>query len=97
MKLDFLILISLLGSFIGMKSFIFYHKHILSVLLSLEFMMMSIYISLFFYMLFYFDLYFMMIYLTLCVCEAVLGLSLLIMIIRSSGTEMHGVLSMIKC
>nr|WMQ77952.1 NADH dehydrogenase subunit 4L [Auzata chinensis] len=73
---------------IGSLIFIFKHKHLLIVLLSLEFIILSM----FFYMLLYFilndyDMYMLMVFLVFSVCEGTLGLSILISMIRTHGND----------
>nr|APX39713.1 NADH dehydrogenase subunit 4L [Cassida rubiginosa] len=72
----------------GLVVFLLSFKHFLFILLSLEFMMLSIFLSL--YSLFSFsiiNIFFSMIYLTMVVCEGVLGLSIMVSIVRSSGND----------
>nr|APX39240.1 NADH dehydrogenase subunit 4L [Hypocassida subferruginea] len=72
----------------GVFVFLFSFNHFLFILLSLEFIMLSIFLSL--YSLFTFNLmniFFSMIYLTMAVCEGVLGLSVMVSIVRSSGND----------
>nr|QXG82681.1 NADH dehydrogenase subunit 4L [Alleculinae sp. BMNH 1042437] len=67
----------------GMK-----RKHLLLMLLSLEFMVLSVYLLLFIY---FSDLgsdyFFSMVFLTFSVCEGVLGLSILVSLIRTHGND----------
>nr|YP_010426656.1 NADH dehydrogenase subunit 4L [Aoria nigripes]USM11442.1 NADH dehydrogenase subunit 4L [Aoria nigripes] len=72
----------------GLLSFLLKYKHLLLLLLSLEFMIVSIYYGIFLYMSFIgYEYYFVMIYLILSVSEGVLGLSILVMMIRSHGND----------
>lgn len=78
------ILIFVVGNFI----FISKHKHLLIVLLSLEFIVLSI----FFFILIYlrvidFDIYILIVFLVFSVCEGALGLSILVSIIRTHGND----------
>nr|APX39949.1 NADH dehydrogenase subunit 4L [Chaetocnema scheffleri] len=74
--------------FIGSYSFILNHKHFLLMLLSLEFIVISLYLNLFSYlMMLLSEFYFLMIFLTMSVCEGVLGLSLLVMMVRVHGND----------
>nr|ALO76528.1 NADH deshydrogenase subunit 4L [Scydmaeninae sp. 840218] len=67
---------------------LFYRKHLLLMLLSLEYIVISIYFSLFFYLLMYqFNMYMLMIYMVMIVCEGVLGLSILVLMIRAHGND----------
>nr|WPV76949.1 NADH dehydrogenase subunit 4L [Phlebotomus sichuanensis] len=72
----------------GMLVFISNQKHLLSMLLSLEFIVLSLFIFLLMYLsFFYYEGYFSLIFLIFCVCEGVLGLSLLILLVRSHGND----------
>nr|YP_010484501.1 NADH dehydrogenase subunit 4L [Omphisa fuscidentalis]UVW80026.1 NADH dehydrogenase subunit 4L [Omphisa fuscidentalis] len=72
----------------GNMIFVGKHKHLLIVLLSLEFLVLSI----FFFMLILFsymeyDMYMLMIFLVFSVCEGALGLSILVSMIRTHGND----------
>nr|ADO60479.1 NADH dehydrogenase subunit 4L [Peploptera acromialis] len=72
----------------GLISFSVYRKHLLLMLLSLEFLVLSIFIGLFIYLsMIGYDNFFSLIYLTMSVCEASLGLSVLVLMIRSHGND----------
>nr|YP_009755828.1 NADH dehydrogenase subunit 4L [Harpalus pensylvanicus]QIQ23152.1 NADH dehydrogenase subunit 4L [Harpalus pensylvanicus] len=74
--------------FIGMMVFSSKRKHLLLMLLSLEFIILSIYMLMFIYLsMFDYEYYFSMMYLTFCVCESVLGLSILVSLIRTHGND----------
>nr|QEL51253.1 NADH dehydrogenase subunit 4L [Carabus arvensis] len=74
--------------FIGMMVFSSKRKHLLLMLLSLEFIILSLYILMFIYLsMFDFEYYFSMFFLTFCVCESVLGLSILVSLIRTHGND----------
>nr|YP_009186005.1 NADH dehydrogenase subunit 4L [Tetartopeus terminatus]ALO71201.1 NADH deshydrogenase subunit 4L [Tetartopeus terminatus] len=74
--------------FFGLIVFCLKRKHFLSMLLSLEFIVLSLYFNLFIYLSFFsFEFYFSMIFLTMSVCEGALGLSILVMMIRSHGND----------
>nr|YP_010398610.1 NADH dehydrogenase subunit 4L [Dendroctonus rufipennis]UQK95008.1 NADH dehydrogenase subunit 4L [Dendroctonus rufipennis] len=73
----------------GVLVFILKYNHFLIMLMSLEFMVLSIYVLLFFYCTqFMFENFISMFYLTFSVCESSLGLSLLVLLIRSYGSDM---------
>nr|YP_006460278.1 NADH dehydrogenase subunit 4L [Papilio machaon]ADI75261.1 NADH dehydrogenase subunit 4L [Parnassius bremeri]ADI75339.1 NADH dehydrogenase subunit 4L [Papilio machaon]SSW93816.1 NADH dehydrogenase subunit 4L [Papilio machaon] len=81
-------LIIIMMFIIGNVIFISKHKHLLIVLLSLEFIVLSI----FFLMLIYlnyieYDMYMLMIFLLFSVCEGALGLSILVSMIRTHGND----------
>nr|UPX88651.1 NADH dehydrogenase subunit 4L [Hydraena nigrita] len=63
-------------------------KHLLSMLLSLEFIILSLYFNMFIYLSYYTnEFYFSMIFMTMSVCEGVLGLSILVSLVRSHGND----------
>nr|QOV03320.1 NADH dehydrogenase subunit 4L [Orectochilus villosus] len=63
-------------------------KHLLLMLLSMEYIILSLYSLLFIYLSMYMlEYYFGLFYLIFCVCESVLGLSLLISLIRTHGND----------
>nr|YP_010034195.1 NADH dehydrogenase subunit 4L [Arhopalus unicolor]YP_010363586.1 NADH dehydrogenase subunit 4L [Cephalallus oberthueri]QOW83734.1 NADH dehydrogenase subunit 4L [Arhopalus unicolor]UNZ12700.1 NADH dehydrogenase subunit 4L [Cephalallus oberthueri] len=63
-------------------------KHLLLMLLSLEFIVLSLYFLIFIYLFnMNYEYYFSMIFLTMSVCEGVLGLSILVMMIRTHGND----------
>nr|YP_010414981.1 NADH dehydrogenase subunit 4L [Xanthodes albago]URW97503.1 NADH dehydrogenase subunit 4L [Xanthodes albago] len=73
---------------VGNLIFVSKHKHLLVVLLSLEFIVLSI----FFFMLIYlsnidYNLYMLMVFLVFSVCEGALGLSILVSMIRTHGND----------
>lgn len=73
---------------IGLFVFISRRKHLLSILLSLEFIVLILFFILFIYLnLINFELYFRIIFLTFSVCEGALGLSILVSIIRTHGND----------
>nr|ALO70749.1 NADH deshydrogenase subunit 4L [Neobisnius villosulus] len=74
--------------FMGLYSFCLKRKHFLLMLLSLEFIVLSLYFLLMLYLMdFSFEFYFSMIFLTMSVCEGALGLSLLVSMIRTHGND----------
>nr|AWN56321.1 NADH dehydrogenase subunit 4L [Nephaspis sp. DPP-2018] len=74
--------------YMGLVSFSINRKHLLLMLMSMEFIILILYFMFFyiFYM-FMYEYYFSMFFLTFSVCESVLGLSLLIKMIRSHGND----------
>nr|YP_009971756.1 NADH dehydrogenase subunit 4L [Cucujus mniszechi]QNG56466.1 NADH dehydrogenase subunit 4L [Cucujus mniszechi] len=63
-------------------------KHMLLMLLSLEFVVLSLYLSMFLYTsMMGYEYFFCMIFLSMSVCEGALGLSVLVSIIRSYGND----------
>nr|YP_010535840.1 NADH dehydrogenase subunit 4L [Luprops yunnanus]UYB79052.1 NADH dehydrogenase subunit 4L [Luprops yunnanus] len=74
--------------FSGCLSFSIKRKHLLLMLLSLEFMVLSLYYLLFSYLSgFNNDYFFSMIFLTFSVCEGSLGLAILVSLMRSHGND----------
>nr|ALO70992.1 NADH deshydrogenase subunit 4L [Pselaphinae sp. 3 EF-2015] len=73
---------------VGGLVFTLNHKHLLMMLLSLEFIVLSLYLNLFLMLMFFnFELYLLLIFLTMSVCEGVLGLSILVSLIRTHGSD----------
>lgn len=74
--------------FLGILVFISNQKHLLSILLSLEFIILSLFTSIiFFFNLFIFERYFSIIFLVFSVCEGALGLSILVSLVRTHGND----------
>nr|UMB89182.1 NADH dehydrogenase subunit 4l [Coptodryas elegans] len=75
--------------FSSVISYVLSNKHFLLMLISLEAMVLSIYMLMFFYFVqFSNETFINMIYLSLSVCEGVLGLTLLVILIRTHGMDM---------
>nr|YP_010040141.1 NADH dehydrogenase subunit 4L [Spodoptera exempta]QOY46708.1 NADH dehydrogenase subunit 4L [Spodoptera exempta] len=73
---------------VGNLIFVFKHKHLLIVLLSLEFIVLSIFFFLLVYLIYIeYDMYMLMLFLVFSVCEGALGLSILISMIRTHGND----------
>nr|QZP41209.1 NADH dehydrogenase subunit 4L [Geoscapheus dilatatus] len=84
--------------FCGIWVFSSNRKHLLTTLLSLEFIVLILYMTFFNYLnLFNFELFFVVFFLTFSVCEGVLGLSLLVSMIRSYGNDFFNTYSMFQC
>nr|APX40573.1 NADH dehydrogenase subunit 4L [Galeruca interrupta] len=74
--------------FSGALMFVLNRKHLLMMLLSLEFIVISLYFSMFLYLSnMTYEYFFSMIYLTMSVCEGALGLSMLILMVRVHGND----------
>nr|ARH53749.1 NADH dehydrogenase subunit 4L [Calomicrus pinicola] len=72
----------------GALSFVFNRKHLLLMLLSLEFIVIVLYLNIFLYLSnMSYEYFFSMIYLTISVCEGALGLSILILMVRVHGND----------
>nr|AML26310.1 NADH dehydrogenase subunit 4L [Hydrophilidae sp. BMNH 1274335] len=80
--------ISIFMYLMGVLSFSFNRKHLLMLLLNLEFIVLSLYMNLFLFLsMFSYEFYFGMIFLTISVCEGALGLSILVSLVRSHGND----------
>nr|YP_010713166.1 NADH dehydrogenase subunit 4L [Thaumatomyia glabra]WDA94058.1 NADH dehydrogenase subunit 4L [Thaumatomyia glabra] len=72
----------------GLFVFISSRKHLLSMLLSLEFIVLMLFFLLFIYLNFMnYESFFSMMFLTFSVCEGALGLSILVSLIRTHGND----------
>nr|YP_010714882.1 NADH dehydrogenase subunit 4L [Cladiscus yunnanus]WDE20696.1 NADH dehydrogenase subunit 4L [Cladiscus yunnanus] len=73
---------------LGSLSFSMKRKHLLLMLLSLEFLVLSMFLGLFFYFnMMMYEYYFSLIFISFSVCEGALGLSLLVFMIRTHGND----------
>nr|AFU50282.1 NADH dehydrogenase subunit 4L [Donacia distincta] len=80
--------ISLIFLFSGLLMYSFNYKHLLIMLLSLEFMVISLYFLLFNYLsLMSYEFFFSLIFLSMSVMESVLGLSIMVYMIRAFGND----------
>nr|YP_009654676.1 NADH dehydrogenase subunit 4L [Hoplistodera incisa]QCI09205.1 NADH dehydrogenase subunit 4L [Hoplistodera incisa] len=85
MLYEYILLFSLLS---GIVVFCSTRKHLLLSLLSLEFMVLCVFLALFTVMLMYgYELYFSLIFLVFTVCEGALGLSILVSLVRNQGND----------
>lgn len=74
--------------FSGLLVFSSKRKHLLLMLLSLEFIVLSLYFNIFLFLSGYgYDYFFSIIFITIRVCEGALGLSIMVTIIRSWGND----------
>nr|YP_010702018.1 NADH dehydrogenase subunit 4L [Dexia tenuiforceps]WCL18806.1 NADH dehydrogenase subunit 4L [Dexia tenuiforceps] len=72
----------------GVFTFASNRKHLLSMLLSLEYMVLSLFLMLFIYLnMIYYELFFSMMFLIFSVCEGVLGISILVSLVRTHGND----------
>lgn len=82
--LDFVLVIFFRGLFVFRMN----RKHLLLMLLRLEFIVLSVYLVIFYYLRFSgVDYFFSIIFLSFSVCEGVLGLSILVSMIRTHGND----------
>nr|YP_010615459.1 NADH dehydrogenase subunit 4L [Abisara chela]WAT94129.1 NADH dehydrogenase subunit 4L [Abisara chela] len=73
---------------IGNMIFVSKRKHLLIVLMSLEFIVLSIYFMMMMYLsMINYNMYMLMIFLVLSVCEGALGLSILVSMLRTHGND----------
>uniref|UniRef100_UPI0030FE3B6E NADH dehydrogenase subunit 4L n=1 Tax=Neopanorpa triangulata TaxID=3135614 RepID=UPI0030FE3B6E len=73
-------------------------KHLLVTLLSLEFIVLSLFMILFMYLNYYnYETYFSMVFLVFSVCEGALGLSILVSMIRTHGNDFFQSFSILQC
>nr|UXL88780.1 NADH dehydrogenase subunit 4L [Bombyx mandarina] len=82
--------------FVGNLIFVSSNKHLLVVLLSLEFIVLSIFFFFLVLLMFIdYDMYMLMVFLVFSVCEGSLGLSILVSMIRSHGNDYFQSFSML--
>nr|AFU50223.1 NADH dehydrogenase subunit 4L [Orsodacne lineola] len=80
--------VSVIMFFSGLIVFASKRKHLLLMLLSLEFIVLALYLNIFLYLsMMNFEYFFSMIFLTMSVCEGALGLSILVSMIRTYGND----------
>nr|YP_010865977.1 NADH dehydrogenase subunit 4L [Cerapanorpa dubia]WGT92262.1 NADH dehydrogenase subunit 4L [Cerapanorpa dubia] len=73
-------------------------KHLLVTLLSLEFIVLSLFFIMFMYLNFYdYETYFSMMFLVFSVCEGALGLAILVSMIRTHGNDFFQSFSILQC
>nr|UFR82808.1 NADH dehydrogenase subunit 4L [Eudicella quadrimaculata] len=86
--LMFCMVFSIFMYFCGLVSFSIKRKHLLLMLLSLEFIILSLYFNLYIYLMYFgYEFYFGMIFLTMSVCEGALGLAILVSLVRTHGND----------
>nr|YP_009349905.1 NADH dehydrogenase subunit 4L [Pseudorhynchus acuminatus]AQM40079.1 NADH dehydrogenase subunit 4L [Pseudorhynchus acuminatus] len=91
-------LVAVVMLFSGAWGFCSNRKHLLVMLLSLEFIVLSLFYSLFLlFNYFEVELYFSMVFLTFSVCEGALGLSILVSMIRTHGNDFFQTFSILQC
>nr|UQJ75192.1 NADH dehydrogenase subunit 4L [Epicalotermes aethiopicus] len=86
------------GFFCGIWSFSSNRSHLLATLLSLEFMVLMLFVTIYYYLCFYgCEFYFVMLFLVFSVCEGALGLSILVSMIRGFGNDYFQSYSVLQC
>nr|YP_009988382.1 NADH dehydrogenase subunit 4L [Sinopodisma rostellocerca]QNM39681.1 NADH dehydrogenase subunit 4L [Sinopodisma rostellocerca] len=94
----FSIFTSLLIYFGGIYVFSSKRKHLLMVLLSLEYIVLSLFMLIVIFLIkFNYDYFFPIIFLIFSVCEGALGLSILVSMIRSHGNDFFNSFSLSLC
>nr|QIV24831.1 NADH dehydrogenase subunit 4L [Archetypus frenchi] len=74
--------------FSGLVVFASKRKHLLLMLLSLEFVVLSLYLNIFLYLMGCdYEYFFCMVFITMSVCEGALGLAVLVSMIRTHGND----------
>lgn len=83
---------------IGVFTFVSNRKHLLSILLRLEYIVLSLFLLLFIYLnILNYENFFSIIFLTFRVCEGALGLSILVSIIRTHGNDYFQRFNVLQC
>nr|YP_009671927.1 NADH dehydrogenase subunit 4L [Strahlaxius plectrorhynchus]QCX31787.1 NADH dehydrogenase subunit 4L [Strahlaxius plectrorhynchus] len=88
---------ALLMIFCGFTSFISSRKHLLNILLSLEFIMLGIFLMFMVMLSSFSETFLSLFFLTLVACEGALGLSMLILIVRTHGNDCFNSFSILQC
>nr|YP_010991150.1 NADH dehydrogenase subunit 4L [Chrysopa formosa]WOX61423.1 NADH dehydrogenase subunit 4L [Chrysopa formosa] len=92
------LLLSMLMFISGIIVYVMKRKHLLSTLLSLEFIVLSLFYLLFLmYINYNYEYYFTMIFLVFSVCEGALGLSILVSMIRTHGNDYFQSFNILEC
>nr|YP_010022650.1 NADH dehydrogenase subunit 4L [Muscina pascuorum]QOP39498.1 NADH dehydrogenase subunit 4L [Muscina pascuorum] len=98
MLMNMILLLPIVLFFTGLLTFIFNRKHLLSMLLSLEYIVLSLFFLLFIYLnLMNFSNFFSMLFLVFSVCEGALGLSILVSMIRTHGNDYFQSFNILQC
>uniref|UniRef100_UPI0030E3399C NADH dehydrogenase subunit 4L n=1 Tax=Chauliops quaternaria TaxID=2936723 RepID=UPI0030E3399C len=81
----------------GLIVFCLVHKHLLMILFSIEYLVVTLYLLFFLFLLkFGFELYYVLIFLIFSVCEGALGLGILVNMIRSHGNDLLSSISVLS-
>nr|AND97154.1 NADH dehydrogenase subunit 4L [Theopompa sp. FY-2016a]ASY98323.1 NADH dehydrogenase subunit 4L [Theopompa milligratulata] len=84
--------------FCGLWVFSSKRKHLLMTLLSLEFLVLVLFIILYYYVTMIMgELYVTMFFLSFAVCEGALGLSILVSMIRTHGNDFFHSFGLLQC
>nr|QUL60444.1 NADH dehydrogenase subunit 4L [Hypomecis punctinalis]UFQ31746.1 NADH dehydrogenase subunit 4L [Hypomecis punctinalis] len=88
MMIKYMYIIIIILFVFGNLIFVSKYKHLLIVLLSLEFMVLSVFFLFLSYLLMLnYEIYMLMVFLVFSVCEGALGLSILVSLIRTHGND----------
>nr|QNE85737.1 NADH dehydrogenase subunit 4L [Tomosvaryella palliditarsis] len=91
-------IISSLLVIMGAIVFVSMYKHLLSMLLSLEYIVLSLFLLLCIFLnANNFHMFFSMMFLTFSVCEGALGLSILVSMIRTHGNDYFQSFNILQC
>nr|YP_005089109.1 ND4L gene product [Liriomyza huidobrensis]AEO51719.1 NADH dehydrogenase subunit 4L [Liriomyza huidobrensis]AFL93369.1 NADH dehydrogenase subunit 4L [Liriomyza huidobrensis] len=73
---------------VGIISFVLNRKHLLSMLLILEYIVICLFFMVCIFLLYMnYEIYFSMLFLSFSVCEGALGLSILVSLVRTHGND----------
>nr|YP_009171522.1 NADH dehydrogenase subunit 4L [Pseudothericles compressifrons]AJW76365.1 NADH dehydrogenase subunit 4L [Pseudothericles compressifrons] len=90
--------LSMFTYFCGVYVFSSKRKHLLMVLLSLEYIVISLFFLVIYYLTYFdYELFFAVVFLVFSVCEGALGLSILVSMIRSYGNDFFNSFSFSLC
>nr|QTC30719.1 NADH dehydrogenase subunit 4L [Psyttalia concolor]QTC30732.1 NADH dehydrogenase subunit 4L [Psyttalia humilis] len=93
MNLNLMILMFLMSCFFYSS----YYKHILLTLISLEFMMINLMMNMYMILIkLNINIFIISMFISIMVCEGILGLSILVHMIRNSGNDYSLTLNLIK-
>nr|AHX97819.1 NADH dehydrogenase subunit 4L [Paroligoneurus sp. QL-2014] len=89
--------ISMILFMLSALMFLISYKHILINLINMEFMIMNLIFNMFMnLMIMKTNMYFLSMFLTIAVCESVMGLSILVYLINSKGNDYFNLLNIMK-
>nr|AVN68192.1 NADH dehydrogenase subunit 4L [Lamproblatta sp. LA male] len=84
--------------FCGLWVFSVSRDHFLIMLLSLEYMVLIVYLEMYIYLGCHdYDLFFGLVFISFSVCEGALGLSVLVSMVRGYGNDFLNSLSLLQC
>nr|AMW67771.1 NADH dehydrogenase subunit 4L [Semidalis aleyrodiformis] len=82
----------------GLFMYSYFHKHLLCMLLSLEYIVLSLFCMIYYLMnLYSYEMYFSLMYLVMSVCEGALGLSVIVLMVRMYGNDYFSSLNVLLC